>query len=60
MRFTRKFLIILGLLIFLGFGFSNLDIEQVFTKTFARSSIIPIDYSYEGWAFKAARAISRS
>jgi hypothetical protein len=52
MQFTRKFLIILGLLIFLGFGFSNLDIEQVFAKTFTRSSIISMDYSYEGWAFK--------
>ena len=52
MKFTRKFLIILGLLIFLGFAFSNLEIERVFAKTFTRSSPIVMDYSYEGWSFK--------
>ncbi|WP_310430162.1 hypothetical protein [Chamaesiphon sp. VAR_48_metabat_135_sub] len=52
MQFTRKFLIIIGLLIFLGFAFSNLDIERVFAKKITRSSPISMDYSYEGWSFK--------
>jgi hypothetical protein len=52
MKFTRKIPIILGLLIFLGFVFSNLDIERVFAKISTRSNPISVNYSYEGWSFK--------
>jgi hypothetical protein len=52
MQFTRKFLIIIGLLILIGFAFINLEIDRVFAKTFTRNSPISMDYSYEGWSFK--------
>ncbi len=52
MQFIRKFLIILGLSISIGFAFNSLEIDRVFAKTFARSSPSSMDYSYEGWSFK--------
>jgi hypothetical protein len=52
MKFTRTIPIILGLLIFLGFMFSSLDVERVFAKTFTRSNLTSVNYSYEGWSFK--------
>jgi hypothetical protein len=52
MQFTRKFTIIIGLLILLVFAFSNLNAERVFAEIFARRNPILMDCSYEGWSFK--------
>lgn len=52
MQFIHKLIIILGLSIFLGFTFSNLDIAEAFARKHTTHSSSSIDYSYEGWSFK--------
>jgi hypothetical protein len=54
MGFIRKFTIMLGLSIMLGFAFSHSDLVQAFTRNTNKSSVNAIDYSYEGWSFKFA------
>jgi hypothetical protein len=52
MQFIRKFTIILGLSIILGFAFSHLDIVAAFTRNPSKGGVNVIDYTYEGWSFK--------